>query len=84
MRHDIPIVMGDYQADQFGNVKLFAELVRRKDGKWFLMATVEHEPEPPCDTNDFLGVTLALRISPRTRMARCTLAKRWRPCASRI
>ena len=59
-RHDIPMVMGDYQADQFGNVKLFAELVRRKDGQFFLMATVEHEPEPPCDTDDFLGVDLGV------------------------
>ena len=59
-RHDIPMVMGDYQADQFGNVKLFAELVRRKDGTWFLMATVEHEPEPPCDTDDFLGIDLGV------------------------
>ena len=59
-RHDIPMVMGDYQAEQFGNVKLFAELVRRKDGMWFLMATVEHEPEPPCDTDDFLGVNLGV------------------------
>ena len=27
-RHDIPIVMGDYQAEQFGHVKLYAELVQ--------------------------------------------------------
>ena len=60
VRHDIPIIMGDYQAEQFGNAKLFAELVRRKDGKWFLMATVEHEPEPSCDTDDFLGVDLGV------------------------
>ena len=59
-RHDIPMVMGDYQAEQFGNVKLFAELVRRKDGQFFLMATVEHEPEPPLDTDDFLGVDLGV------------------------
>ena len=59
-RHDIPMVMGDYQAAQFGNVKLFAELVRRKDGKFFLMATVEHEPDPPCDTDDFLGIDLGI------------------------
>ena len=59
-RHDIPMVMGDYQAEQFGHVKLFAELVRRKDGQFFLMATVEHEPEPPCDSNDFLGVDLGV------------------------
>ena len=60
VRHDIPMVMGDYQADQFGNVRLFAELVRRKDGQFFLMATVEHEPEPPCDPDDFLGVDLGV------------------------
>ncbi len=60
VRHDIPMVMGDYQAAQFGNVRLFAELVRRKDGPFFLMATVEHEPEPPCDTDDFLGVDLGI------------------------
>ena len=59
-RHDIPMAMGDYQAEQFGHVKLFAELVRRKDGKWFLMATVEQEPEPPCDPDDFLGVDLGV------------------------
>ncbi len=59
-RHDIPMVMGDYQANQFDQVKQFAELVRRKDGKWFIMATVEHEPEPPCDTDDFFGVDLGV------------------------
>ena len=59
-RHDIPIVMGDYQAEQFGHVKLYAELVRRKEGKWFLMATVEFETEPPCDPDDFLGVDLGV------------------------
>ena len=59
-RHDIPMIMGDYQAKQFGNVKLFVELVRRKDGQWFMMATVEHEPEPPCDPDDFLGVELGV------------------------
>ena len=59
-RHDIPIIMGDYQAEQFGNVKLFAELVRRNDGTWFLMATVEFETEPPCDPDDFLGVDLGV------------------------
>ena len=59
-RHDIPMVMGDYQANQFDQVKQFAELVRRKNGTWFIMACVEHEPEPPCDTDDFLGVDLGV------------------------
>lgn len=60
VRHDIPIAMGQYQADQFGNVKLFAQLVRRKDGKLFLLATVEFDDEPPIDTDDYLGVDLGV------------------------
>ena len=59
-RVKMPMVMGDYQAEQFGNVKLFAELVRRKDGKWFLMATVEFADLPPVDPDDFLGVDLGV------------------------
>ncbi|MDE2740792.1 MAG: transposase [Gemmatimonadota bacterium] len=60
VRHDISMVLGDYQAEQFDQVKQFAELVRRKDGKWFIMACVEHEPEPPCERDDFLGVDLGV------------------------
>ena len=39
-------------ARQFGNVKRYAELVRRRDGKWFLMATVEFDDVPPVDSDD--------------------------------
>ena len=56
----VPMVMGAYQAEQFGNVKLYAELVRRRDGKWFLMATVEFDDLPPCEPDDFLGVDLGV------------------------
>ena len=59
-RHDIPIQMGQYQAAQFGNIKLYAELVRRKDGKWFLMATVEFDDVPPVEPDDFLGIDLGV------------------------
>ena len=59
-RVKMSMVMGTYQADQFGNVKLFAELVRRKDGKWFLMATVETDDLPPLERDDFLGVDLGV------------------------
>ena len=59
-RVKMPMVMGDYQADQFGNVKLFAELVRRKDGKWFFMATVETDDLLPLERDDFLGVDLGV------------------------
>ena len=36
-RLSLPMVMGDYQAEQFAQVKYYAELVHRKDGTWFLM-----------------------------------------------
>ena len=56
----VPMVMGAYQAEQFGHVKRYAELVRRRDGKWFLMATVEFDDVPPCEPDDFLGVDLGV------------------------
>ena len=56
----VPMVMGAYQAEQFGHVKRYAKLVRRRDGQWFLMATVEFDDEPPVDPNDFLGVDLGV------------------------
>ena len=59
-RLDIPIKMGSYQAEQFGNIKLYAQLVRRRDGQWFLMATVEFDDVPPVDPDDFLGVDLGV------------------------
>ena len=59
-RITVPMVMGDYQAEQFAQVKYFAELVHRKDGKWFLMAVVEFDDLPPLDADDFLGVDLGV------------------------
>ena len=59
-RISLPMVMGDYQAEQFAQVKYYAELVRRKDGKWFLMAVIETDDLPPLDTDDFLGVDLGV------------------------
>ena len=56
----VPMVMGAYQAERFGHVKRYAELVRRRDGKWFLMATVEFDDVPPVEPNDFLGVDLGV------------------------
>ena len=56
----VPMVMGAYQADQFGHVRRYAELVRRRDGKWFLMATVEFDDVPPVEPDDFLGVDLGV------------------------
>ena len=46
-RLSLPMVMGAYQAEQFAQVKYYAELVHRKDGTWFLMAVVETDALPP-------------------------------------
>ena len=71
----MPMVMGTYQAEQFGNVKLFAELVRRKDGTWFLMATVEFDDEPPMPPDDFLGVNqLSKRLVEKAKGTRRGIA----------
>lgn len=59
-RISLPMVMGAYQAEQFAQVKYYAELVHRKDGKWFLMAVIETDDLPPLDTDDFLGVDLGV------------------------
>ena len=56
----VPMVMGRYQANQFGSIKLYAELVRRRDGKWFLMATVEQPDDPMMEPDDFLGVDMGV------------------------
>ena len=67
------MVMGDYQAEQFGNVKLFAELVRRRDGKWFLPSNTHLSRRVSRMT--FLVLTSASRISPRIPMGSFTLAR---------
>ena len=59
-RISLPMVMGAYQAEQFAQVKYYAELVHRKDGQWFLMAVIETDDLPPLDTDDFLGVDLGV------------------------
>ena len=59
-RLSLPMVMGAYQAEQFAQVKYYAELVHRKDGTWFLMAVVETDALPPLDPDDFLGVDLGV------------------------
>lgn len=52
----VPFVMGKYQAERFTLAKGQADLVRRKDGKWFLLITVD-VPEAPIITSEgFLGV----------------------------
>lgn len=52
----IPFVMGKYQAERFTLAKGQADLVRRKDGKWFLLITVDVPEAPIIGSEGFLGV----------------------------
>jgi predicted transposase len=48
----VPFLMGAYQRERFGWSKGQADLVLRKDGKWFLLVTVDvpdGTPTPPTD-----------------------------------
>jgi len=48
--------MGQYQRDRFSLAKGQCDLVRRKDGKWFLLVTVEAPEGTPIPPKDFIGV----------------------------
>lgn len=56
----VPFVMGKYQAERFTNAKGQCDLVLRKDGKWFLLVTVDLPEATPVPSTDFLGVDLGL------------------------
>lgn len=56
----IPFVMGKYQQERFTAAKGQADLVLRKDGKWFLLVTVDLPEGAPTPTTDFLGVDLGI------------------------
>lgn len=56
----VPIVMGKYQAEKFTNAKGQADLILRKDGKWFLLVTVEVPEGSPIPATDFIGVDLGI------------------------
>ena len=54
----VPMLMGNYQREQFGYAKGQADLVLRKDGKWFLLVSVDVPDGTPIPTTDFVGVDL--------------------------
>lgn len=57
----VPFVMGKYQAEKFGNAKGQADLVfRERDGKWFLLVTVDIPDGETFPTTDFIGVDLGI------------------------
>ncbi len=56
----VPFVMGKYQVERFTNAKGQCDLVLRKDGKWFLLVTVDLPDKAPTPTADFIGVDLGI------------------------
>ena len=54
----VPFVMGAYQRQRFTNSKGQSDLVCRKDGKWFLLVTVDLPDKRPTPQSDFLGVDM--------------------------
>ena len=56
----VPLVMGRYQQERFTNALGQSDLVRRKDGKWFLLTVVELPDGTPIPTTDFIGIDLGV------------------------
>lgn len=59
-RLTIPILIGGYQAERIGNAKGQCDLVLRKDGKWFLIITVDVPEATQIPATDFIGIDLGL------------------------
>jgi IS605 OrfB family transposase len=56
----VPFLVGSYGQDRLKLPKGQADLVRRKDGRWFLIITVDVPDASPVPTTSFLGVDLGL------------------------
>ena len=52
----VPFVMGKYQRERFSLAKGESDLVRRKDGKWFLLVTVDLPEGSQIAPTEFIGV----------------------------
>ncbi len=56
----VPFIMGKYQSEKFSNAKGQCDLVHRKDGKWFLLVTVDLPDGTKPNTKDFIGIDLGI------------------------
>ena len=56
----VPYIMGTYQQERFGFAHGQADLVLRRDGKWFLLVTVDVPDGTRLPTTDFIGVDLGV------------------------
>jgi IS605 OrfB family transposase len=52
----VPVIMGKHQSERFNGKHGQCDLVKRKDGKWFLLVTVEAPDGEPIASTDFIGV----------------------------
>src|SRR5499426_659830 len=52
----VPLIVGKYQSERFHHQKGQCDLVKRSDGKWFLLVTVDLPDETPTPSTDFVGV----------------------------
>ncbi|MBA3239713.1 MAG: IS200/IS605 family element transposase accessory protein TnpB [Acidobacteria bacterium] len=56
----VPFVMGKYQRERFTSAVGQSDLVLRKDGRWFLLVTVDLPDKTPTPTTDFIGVDFGI------------------------
>jgi IS605 OrfB family transposase len=56
----VPMIVTGYQAERIGYPKGECDLVRRKDGKWYLFVTVDVPDGSPIEPTDFIGVDLGI------------------------
>ena len=56
----VPVVMGRYQAERYTLAKGQSDLVLPKDGKWFLLVTVDLPGGAPTPATDFIGIDLGV------------------------
>ena len=59
-RRLVPFIVGRYGEDRLNFPKGQADLVRRKNGSWFLLVTVEVPDNTPVPATDFIGVDLGI------------------------
>jgi IS605 OrfB family transposase len=52
----VPLVMGKYQSERFNGKHGQCDLVKREDGKWFLLVTIKTPDFAPIPSTDFIGV----------------------------
>lgn len=58
-RETIDMVYGEYQSERFDRIKGQCDLVKR-DGRFYLIATVDIQERPPVEVKDFVGVDLGI------------------------